>query len=213
MAEQHADPARRGLGLRGVVAARPGHLIVLAGHQRHVRGHRLCRRLPGPPPCGRAPGLRARAGPSQSANSGSVVHCRLRGFTMSLTWKGVGGKAVTGGKRQPRRCCITGQQRSSRLRVGAGPLTASRPTAAPHRVPARPAPEPLSSGRPSRPGYHSCTPANHPPCHGGHRRQRREPSKSAITAPPETPSRASTTPLRTTHTVMTTFPLACLYSR
>src|SRR5207247_4966009 len=64
--------------------------------------------------------------------------------------EGVGGKAVAGGKRQPRRYCITGQQGRRDSVSGAGPLTASRPTAAPHRVAARPAPEPLSSGRPSR---------------------------------------------------------------
>ena len=54
---------------------------------------------------------RASLGPSQPANPGEGVHCRLSGASTWLIPVGVRGQAVAGGKRQPRRGRVTGQQR------------------------------------------------------------------------------------------------------
>ena len=69
--EEQAGPPCRIPVPRRVVASRPGHLVVLAGHQRHVRrqgpyrGPRPTRR----PPCGRAPGSRSSATPIPALSS------------------------------------------------------------------------------------------------------------------------------------------------
>jgi hypothetical protein len=112
MGEHQVDPARRLPGLRRVVAAGPGHLVMLAGDQRHVRRHRLRRCPPGPhhvrvhqirrrEPWAKPAGKHRLRRPLQAPRTHQFAHPER-----------LGGKAVAGGQRQPRRRRVAGQHGS-----------------------------------------------------------------------------------------------------
>jgi hypothetical protein len=109
--EQQVNPACRLPGLRRVVAAGPGHLVVLAGHQRHERRHRPRRRPPGPDhvrvdhiggrqPRAKPAGERGLRRPLQAARARQLAHPER-----------LGRKPAAGRQRHPRRRRIPGQQR------------------------------------------------------------------------------------------------------
>jgi hypothetical protein len=189
MSEEQVNPACRNPGLRCVVAARPGHLVVLAGHQRHERRQRPGRGPPRPPPCVRAPRPRARAGAQagrQTWAPASTAGCAGSPVRSPGTRRR---QSRNGRPAPPRRCRVTGQQgrrhvvpaqrrrQPQRRQLGPAGFQHAQHPNHPHPVAHPPARSPFSH------------PGTRPrPCRGGKTGQHRAPGKPAVTARRKTPS-------------------------